>query len=219
MMRVLRWAGRLAGGLILALSVGFVVFAAMASQPAGMPPVADGIVALTGGEARIDEAIRLLAEHRAERMLISGVNPHTTRAALERLTPEYAPLFDCCIDIGYWAQDTVGNADETEVWAHNRRFKRLIIVTSGYHMARSMAELSRAMPEIDLIAHPVLTTSQRAETWWTSPAATRHLMVEYLKLLPALARLGAARLFAGQQSTNSASAAAPATFGSKASVD
>ena len=214
-----RWAGRIAGGLVLALSIGFLVFAAMASQPAGTPPVADGIVALTGGEARIDEAIRLLADHRAKRMLISGVNPKTTRAALERLTPEYAPLFDCCIDIGYWAQDTIGNADETEVWAHNQGFNTVIVVTSGYHMARSLAELSRAMPDVELIPHPVLAAGQRASAWWTSPPATRLLIVEYFKLLPSLARLGVTRLLGGQSTTAAANASAPAVLSSKASVE
>ena len=219
MVPALRLITRLTGGLIILLSTGFVVFAAMASQPAGPPPVADGIVALTGGEARIDEAVRLLADHRAKRMLISGVNPHTTRSALERLTPDYAALFDCCIDIGYWAQDTIGNADETQVWANRRGFRRLIVVTSGYHMARSMAELSRAMPDIELIPHPVLASVQRAEAWWTSPTATRLLFVEYLKFLPALARLGAARAFGSAAPASSATAVAPADFGSKASVD
>lgn len=219
MIPALRLVTRLAGGLIILFSVGFVVFAAVASQPAGPPPVADGIVALTGGEARIDEAVRLLADHRAKRMLISGVNPHTTRTALERLTPDYATLFDCCIDIGYWAQDTIGNADETQLWAQRRGFTRLIVVTSGYHMARSMAELSRAMPGVELIPHPVLASVQRAEAWWTSPSATRLLMVEYLKFLPALARLGVARAFGSTPPPSSATAVAPKNLSSKASVE
>ena len=219
MRAALKWMLRFGGGLVVVLSAGFIVFAALASQPADPAPNGDGIVALTGGEARIDEALRLLAEHRAGRLLISGVNPRTSRAALERLTPEYAALFDCCIDIGHWAQDTVGNANEADVWARHHGFSRLIVVTSGYHMARSMAELSRAMPEVELIAHPVLAPSQRAEAWWTSPAATRLLLVEYVKLLPALARLGVARVFAGPQPTTSASAAAHPGLGSKASVD
>ena len=220
MIRALKWMSRLTGGLIIALSIGFVVFAAMASQPAGLPPEADGIVALTGGEARIDEAVRLLADHRAKRMLISGVNQHTTRSALERLTPEFAPLFDCCIDIGYWAQDTIGNADETQIWAQRRGFTRLIVVTSGYHMARSLAELSRVMPDIELIAHPVLAPGQRAGSWWRSPSATRLLMVEYLKLLPALARLGVSRAFGdAPSSAATATAVSPFSQSHKASVD
>ena len=219
MMTLLRWAIRCVGVTGLALSGGFLVFAAVASQPANPTPVADGIVALTGGEARIDEALRLLADHRAKRMLISGVNPRTTRAALERLAPEYAQLFDCCIDIGHWAQDTIGNADEAELWARQRGYSSLIVVTSGYHMARGMAELARAMPGVELLAHPVLASGQRADAWWTSPSATRLLVVEYLKLLPALARLGAARLFSDAPPSTTASVAVPSQTHSNASVD
>lgn len=192
---MMRWALRFVGAAILAFCAGFLVFAAVSARPASNPPIADGIVALTGGEARIDEALRLLADHRAKRMLISGVNPRTSRLALEHLTPEYAQLFDCCVVIGHWAQDTVGNADEAQSWVHQNGYRSLIVVTSGYHMARSMAELARAMPDVELIPHPVFPSGQHAETWWKSPATTRVLVREYLKLLPALVRLGAARIF------------------------
>ena len=219
MLTLLRWAIRFVGVAALVLSGGFLVFAAGASQPATLTPVADGIVALTGGEARIEEALRLLADHRAKRMLISGVNPRTTRTALERLAPDYTQLFDCCIDIGRWAHDTVGNADETAAWARQHSYSNLIVVTSGYHMARGMAELSRAMPGVELIAHPVLASGQRADAWWSSPSATRLLLVEYFKLLPALARLGAARLFTDASTAATASIAIPSPAQSKASVD
>ena len=216
---MLRWAFRFLGTAVLAFCGGFLVFAAIASQPADTTPAADGIVALTGGEARIDEALRLLADHRAKRMLISGVNPHTTRSALEHLTPEYAGQFECCIDIGRWAQDTIGNADEARVWAHQRGFTSLIVVTSGYHMARSLAELGRVMPSVALIPHPVLSGGQLADAWWTSRSATRLLMVEYLKLLPALARLGAARLFGDATPDTTASVMAPVQSPRNAALD
>jgi len=216
---MLRWAFRLMGACCLVLCAGFLVFAGVASQPASSTPVADGIVALTGGEARIDEALRLLADHRASRMLISGVNPHTSRSALEKLAPEFVDQFNCCIDIGRWAQDTIGNADETQLWARGHGYTSLIVVTSGYHMARSLAELGRAMPGVELIPHPVLATSQRAEAWWTSPSATKLLMVEYLKLLPALARLGAARLMASEPAPATASILVPSQEPAKASLN
>ncbi len=211
---------RIAGGLVLTWSAGFLLFAVMALQPAGEVGQADAIVALTGGGARIEEAVKLLAEHRGQRLLISGVNPHTSRNALRQQVAEYGDLFDCCIDIGYWAQDTVGNARETEVWARHRNFKRLIVVTSGYHMARSLAEIAQAFPEATLIAHPVMPASVQAKGWWASPATTRVLVVEYMKLWPALARLGLARLVnATTGSTEPATAAGKSVAASRASVD
>jgi uncharacterized SAM-binding protein YcdF (DUF218 family) len=219
MLTLMRWAIRLFGVSALVLSAGFLVFAAVASQPAEPSPVADGIVALTGGEARIEEALRLLADHRAKRLLISGVNPHTTRTALERLSPEFVELFNCCIDIGHWAQDTIGNADEADTWVRQNGYRTVIVVTSGYHMARGMAELSRAMPGIGLIAHPVLASGQRADAWWTSPSATRLLLVEYFKLLPALARLGASRLLGEQPQDATAAIVLPSQVPNQATVN
>ena len=219
MLTVLRWMMRLSGGLAAIWCAGFVVFAAMSSQPADERVHADGIVALTGGESRIDEAVRLLADHRGQRLLISGVNQHTSRTALELLTPDSGDLFDCCIDLGKWAKDTVGNADETERWAKQQGYKRLIVVTSGYHMARSLTELTRAMPDIELIPHPVFPVVHRATSWWTSPTATRLLFVEYVKLWPALARLYAARVLAGQSVGASTAATSGIAHQRDAAVD
>ncbi len=218
-MALMRLMFRVTGGLVLTWSAGFLLFAALALQPAGDTGTADGIVALTGGGARIEEAVKLLAEHHGQRLLISGVNQHTSRNALRQQVPEYADLFDCCIDIGYWAQDTIGNARETDVWARHRGFKRLIVVTSGYHMARSLAEIAQAYPDATLIPHPVLPASLQAGSWWASPATTRILMVEYLKLWPALARLGMARLMNAASTSEAASAAGAPAVASRASVN
>ena len=218
-MSMMRTMLRLTGGLILTWSAGFLLFAALALQPAGETGTADGIVALTGGGARIEEAVKLLAEHRGQRLLISGVNQHTSRAALRQQVPENAGLFDCCIDIGYWAQDTVGNARETEVWARHRGFKSLIVVTSGYHMARSLAEIAQVFPEATLIPHPVLPASLQVGGWWATPGTTRVLVVEYLKLWPALARLGMARLMTAATNSQAASAAGASSGASRASVN
>ena len=46
-------------------------------------------MALTGGAARINDAIELLAAERGRRLLITGVNRTTHTAELARLTPQY----------------------------------------------------------------------------------------------------------------------------------
>ena len=51
---------------------------------AGGWPAGDGIVVLTGGEHRLSEAARLLAEGRGRRLLISGANRQATRQDLYR---------------------------------------------------------------------------------------------------------------------------------------
>jgi len=175
---------------VLALLIGFVEFAedvAGAEPPAD--PRAEGIVVLTGGTARIDGALQLLAEGRASRLLISGVNPMVTREALATTVDKgLRRVLDCCVDLGRLAQDTIGNAVETREWADRQRFTSLIVVTSDYHMRRSMAELAYAMPDKRLIAFPVTNPDLHLARWWRDPAAFGLLVREYGKYLAAVTR-------------------------------
>ena len=59
-------------------------------------------------------------------------------------------LADCCLDIGYLAQDTIGNAEETRAWAQAWGFRRIVVVTSNYHMPRSLLELLEVVVELPL---------------------------------------------------------------------
>lgn len=196
MVSIVHWIERLAMAAIVLFVAGFLAFASSVGGPSSGPPPAraDAIVALTGGEDRIDEAVRLLAEGKGRRLLISGVNPRTSRADLQRLAPGHEQQFDCCIDIGYWARDTLGNADEARAWADSHGFGSLIVVTSSYHMPRSLAELGRTMPEMRLAPWPVAAHDFKPERWWRHRATARLLVSEYLKLIPAMVRLTFARV-------------------------
>src|SRR5918994_4652147 len=127
------------------LGAGFITFVATLDRyerdPGGR---ADGIVALTGGAQRIGDAIDLLAKGYGRRLLITGVNERTSRQEIARLNPGQRRFFDCCVDLDYRARNTIGNAIETRRWAERNRFRSLIIVTSAYHMPRTMVELNHA---------------------------------------------------------------------------
>lgn len=184
-----------AGACATALALGFVAFAVtVMSDAPGDPTKADGIVVLTGGETRILEGARLLRQGRGDRLLISGVNRHTGRQTVLKLSGLDTRQFDCCVDIGYAALDTVGNADETRTWAEARKYDTLIIVTSSYHMPRSIAELARELPGTKLIVHPVQPPGFSDGAWWLRPRTGRVLLSEYLKFLPAAARYAASRV-------------------------
>ena len=83
-------AGRIvaaaAGVVLFAFLGGFVIFASSITRyvAAAGSGRADGIVVLTGGEHRLSEAARLLAEGRGKRLLISGANRMATREDLHR---------------------------------------------------------------------------------------------------------------------------------------
>ena len=175
-------------------AVGLLAFADRVQQstPQDPPAAADGIVALTGANSneRIAAAVQLLAEHRGRRVLVSGVNRDVSREQLRIASGSVRRLYDCCVDLGFTAADTVGNARETAEWARAMRFNRLIVVTSDYHMPRAMLELRAVLrpPGFVLTTYAVPTPALKTRNWWRSPRASRLLVVEYCKYLAILGR-------------------------------
>ena len=97
-------------------------------------------------------------------------------------------LYDCCVDLGFQAADTIGNARETAGWAHAKGYRSLIVVTSDFHMPRAMLELKSAMPDVRLTPYPVRSSEFDVSHWWRTGDATRLLAVEYCKYLAISAR-------------------------------
>jgi uncharacterized SAM-binding protein YcdF (DUF218 family) len=174
---------------LLLFVVGFMAFVGGLSMAENPPDrKAEGIVVLTGGAARISDALGLLASGHGQRLLISGVYPQTRAQEIARLTPEHARWFNCCVDLDRSALNTVGNAIETRRWAVERQFKSLIVVTSNFHMPRAMAELRHQLPDVTLVPYPVVSERVRVDEWWSRPNSARLLLVEYAKYVAAVVR-------------------------------
>ncbi|WP_297591617.1 YdcF family protein [Roseibium sp.] len=174
--------------LVTGAFVQFMFFAHQVSK--AQTPVtanADAIVVLTGGHARVNEAVRLLEEGRANRLLISGVHPGTTREQLAAVTSSSMPLEKSSVDLDRVALNTAGNAVETAHWVQKNGFNSLLVVTSAYHLPRARVELSEVLPDVSLIAYPVFSKDLNLDTWYREPATIRLLMREYVKYI--LARL------------------------------
>lgn len=188
-----RWALVLAGLLLCAgtvtLTFGYVRFAsAIEAQEPGLVPRTDAIVVVTGGSQRIGDAIGLLGAERGSRLLISGVNEKTSREELAKLNPSSRELLTCCVDLDYRARNTIGNAIEARRWVRQHGFRSLLIVTSNYHMPRTLAEFAHAMPELRFVPHPVVTDQIDTSGWWNRWATVRLLVPEYGKYLVARLR-------------------------------
>jgi uncharacterized SAM-binding protein YcdF (DUF218 family) len=188
-----RWAliGLCVASLLLSgLLAGFIGFASSLERMETTLTVrAEGVVALTGGSDRVIEAAELLARGQARRLLITGVNKSTRGSDLAKRLPVSRDLFDCCVDLGYQAQDTAGNALETRDWARAHDIDgSLIVVTSNYHMPRALVELSAALPDVELYPFPVVSDHARVGDWTSDAAVARLIAAEYLKYLLALAR-------------------------------
>ncbi len=162
------------------------------STPAPPPERADGVVALTGANSagRIAAAVGLLEDGLARRVLVSGVNRRASREDIRAVSRAARRLYDCCVDLGFTAADTVGNARETADWAKAMRYHSLIVVTTDYHMPRAMLELRAVLhePEMRLQAYPAPTPALKTRGWWRNPRAARLLVTEYCKYLAILGR-------------------------------
>lgn len=185
-----------------ALLAGFVSFVRAAThEPAHDHGKADAIVVLTGGGSRLGEAGQLLRGGFGRRLLISGTNPKVRREDLERLTGLDGTVFKCCVDVGYSALDTIGNAGETKAWARAHGFRHLIVVTASYHMPRSLAELHNAAPHLKLSPHSVVPRELAGSSWWRDVSSLRVLAGEYIKYVSASARMIVERLIAGDSAS------------------
>jgi uncharacterized SAM-binding protein YcdF (DUF218 family) len=157
--------------------------------PADEPARAEGIVALTGpSPERVNAAMRLLEQGKGDRLLISGVNRQVRRQELREVTPGSRRLFNCCVDLGFEAENTRGNAEEIAAWARARGYDSLIVVTSDYHMPRSLVEIRTAAPELVLIPHAVSTPELDDSRWWRAAVTARRMTLEYMKYLAVLLR-------------------------------
>ena len=173
---------------------GLLAFAGRVQQqtPARAPAPAQGIVALTGvgSNQRIAAAISLLEDGYGRRVLVSGVNRMASREDIRNVSRAVRRLYDCCVDLGFTAADTVGNARETSDWARAMRYRSLIVVTSDYHMPRAMLELNAVLRDTGITAqtYAVPTRSLKDRHWWRNPAAARLMVLEYCKYLAILGR-------------------------------
>ena len=174
----------------LGLFCGFLAFVDRMERTERLPPGrADGIVAMTGGAQRIEDAIDLLARGYGRRLLISGVNERTSRDEIARLNPTQRHWIACCVDLDYRARNTIGNAIETRRWMREHRFGTVAVVTANYHMPRTLIELGHALGAGDrVVAHPVIPDGFDARTWWRDPYTAKLLGSEYLKFLVAWLR-------------------------------
>jgi uncharacterized SAM-binding protein YcdF (DUF218 family) len=146
----------------------------------------DAIVVLTGGAARLKAGLVELEAGRARKLFVSGVNPRVELSELLRTAGQPASAVECCIVLGYAADNTLGNAAETRQWMEREGYRSLRLVTANYHMRRSLLEFRRAMPHVDIVAHPVFPDTFMRDSWWSWPGTLALIVSEYHKYLAVL---------------------------------
>ncbi len=172
----------LGAGAGFAFAVGFVLFAgAIARNEPRDVAQTDGIVVLTGGSQRLTDGLSLLAAGQGRRLLISGVYQHTSREEIARTASYRGAKLDCCVDLGKSALNTIGNAIEARRWARANGFGSLLVVTSNYHLPRTLGEFQHVMQGVRLVGYPVVSDGISVQKLWSDPPTFRIVASEYAK--------------------------------------
>jgi uncharacterized SAM-binding protein YcdF (DUF218 family) len=173
--------GAMAAGLLWAFGLGAFIKAVPKSDAAILEG-ADGVVVYTGGGgARIAAAMLIFGQGAGRRLLISGVNPGTSKERLSELWAGAPDLFECCVDLGREALTTEGNAFEAAQWARSHQFQHLVLVTSDYHMPRAVAVTKARMRDVEITPYPVSSGYLNEDGWPASLDAWRKIAGEYSK--------------------------------------
>lgn len=99
---------------------------------------ADAIIVLTGDRHRIAYGINLMNKGLSPVTFISGAHNDFNDENLIENNP-------CCIEVGFEARDTIGNALEAGRWLHAKNYKTFLLVTSDYHMPRAANIFNRIL--------------------------------------------------------------------------
>ena len=141
----------------------------------------DAIVVLTGGKNRINVAVSLLREKKAEKLFISGVNADVSIKELEkRKDLDLKELEN--IYLGKKAYNTAENALESMEWIKNNNIKTIRLVTSNYHVPRSLQEFYGQDEDIKIIMHPVYSNTVNKK-WWKKWKSFCLVASEYNKFM------------------------------------
>jgi len=117
----------------------------------------EGIVVLTGDRNRIRVAIDLLVQRGEQFLIISGIGKGATLTDL--INAQTASIIDLKaiwekIILESQSTSTIENAIECAKILRTKKVTRVILVTSDYHMSRSLALFKKFSPEIDYVVHP-----------------------------------------------------------------
>jgi len=141
----------------------------------------DAVVVLTGGRHRLAEAVGLLNDGMAEILFVSGVQKDISLQELDKRY-EIQPDVMKKIVLDRVASNTFENARETNEWIKKEQIKSIRLVTSNYHILRSLVEFRRWNKEIKIVLHPVFS-EKVATSWWKSVYSFYFLAQEYNKFL------------------------------------
>ena len=116
-----------------------------------------GLVVLTGDRKRIKVALELLIQKEGQFLIISGIGKGATLTDLinaQTESPIDLKIIWEKIILESQSTSTIENAIECAKILRSKKVTRVILVTSDYHMSRSLALFKKFSPEIEYLIHP-----------------------------------------------------------------
>ncbi len=159
----------------------------------GIPKIKDGqhtkkldaIVVLTGGSNRINSGFDLLEKNMGKKLFISGVYRGVdAKELLSRWKKDPKKnILDVDVELGFEAYNTKQNAKETITWLKKEKIKSIYLVTSNYHIKRSLIEFKKRAPKITIIPYPIKPNNFDLNKWWENSRTASLIIKEYNKYI------------------------------------
>ena len=170
---------RFVAAILLVYAFGFLGFAVTLPKPLAGEPT-DAVIVPTGGPGRIARGLDIVERDLAKQLFVSGVDPEVKPGEFAAEFDVSRRTMDCCVTLGYLAVDTRSNAGEAAQWLKENDFTSVRLVTTDWHMARTVSEFSSALPEGTVIEKDAVVSSPELAT----------LFLEYNKLIVAAVSQG-----------------------------
>jgi uncharacterized SAM-binding protein YcdF (DUF218 family) len=139
----------------------------------------DGIAILTGGKGRIDSGLNLFTKQSDIRLIISGVDKKVSiNSVLPSKLQENNRIY-----IDQVSESTFENALVITEWAKKNQLHSINVITSYYHMPRSMLLLNKFAENINYYAYPVKKEKSKTSKLLPDMIFALFLTQEYIKYL------------------------------------
>ena len=166
--------------IILFLIFGFVIFLKkIKHNQVNFNNQTDGIAVLTGGKGRINLGLKLFKESTNLKLIISGVDKKVADRSI--IPDDVKNKFNITIDKD--SESTYENAQIINKWTSKYKLQNITIITSYYHMPRSMMLMQSLIPTKNFYAYPVEKKISNRTSVKENIYYYFFLMEEYIKYL------------------------------------
>ena len=166
--------------IILFLIYGFVIFLTKINHnQVNFNYQTDGIAVLTGGKGRINLGLKLFNKNLNLKMIISGVDKKVSDKSI--IPSDLKNKSSITID--KVSESTYENAKIINKWTSKYKLQNVTIITSYYHMPRSMMLIQSLTPTINFYAYPVEKKISNKISFRENILYYFFLIEEYIKYL------------------------------------